>query len=86
MDGKETLPWGYDAPAKNTPRLDAFLEFITDPAIKPSVPEAIKNVLIYWDGGSPKTGDEAKIIEMGIDLQDKETYCARLCHPRQRHI
>jgi hypothetical protein len=64
---KALLLWGYDAPAKDTTPLDQFIEFITNPTINPPKAGEMKNVLIYWDRGTLARGDEAKMVEIGID-------------------
>ena len=70
---KLSLLWGYDtpqngdAPVKDTVPLDDFVKIVTDPTINPSWPGAFKPVLIYWNRGDLNTGDEAKMVEMGID-------------------
>ena len=64
---KLLLPWGYDAPAKDTTPLNDFIKFVTDPIVNPGKDGETKNVLIYWDRGNMKTGDEAKMVEMGIN-------------------
>jgi hypothetical protein len=61
------MPWGYDAPFKDTTPLNDFIKYITDPQVKPARAGEMKNVLVYWDRGNENTGDEAKMIEMGID-------------------
>lgn len=64
---KLMLPWGYDAPAKDTTPLHDFIKFITDPAMNPAEIGTTKTVLVYWDRGTVSRGDEAKMAEIGID-------------------
>jgi hypothetical protein len=38
-----------------------------DTLSSPGTPKPTKNVLVYWDRGDLDRGDEAEMIEMGID-------------------
>lgn len=64
---KHKLPWGYDAPSKKTTPLKDFITYITDGTIKPAEEGRTNSVLVYWDRGTISSGDEAKMVELGID-------------------
>ncbi|KAH0292915.1 hypothetical protein KCU62_g1613, partial [Aureobasidium sp. EXF-3399] len=66
-DPKLLLPWGYDAPGKDTTPLNDFIKFITDLDVNPGKDGETKSVLIHWNRGNIETGDEAKMLEMKID-------------------
>jgi hypothetical protein len=64
---KHLLPWGYDAPVKDTISLLDYVNIITNHELRPAVPGRVKNTLVYWDRGGLTTGDEAKMMEMQIN-------------------
>jgi hypothetical protein len=62
---KHLLPWGHDTPKKSNIPFDHLIQIITCDQI----PEAstLNNILVYWDRGDLRGGDEAKMAEMKID-------------------
>jgi len=55
----------------DTTPLDTFISFVTDVNVKPPRAGTTKNVLVYWDCGWDRgnltKGDEARMLETGID-------------------
>ncbi|KAH0292824.1 hypothetical protein M436DRAFT_78234 [Aureobasidium namibiae CBS 147.97] len=52
----------------DTTPLNTYISFVTNVNIKPPQAGITKNVLVYWDRGDLTRGDEAKMVEMGINL------------------
>jgi hypothetical protein len=63
---KLQLPWGSEAPEKDTTPLDKFIDYATNDSMNPALVGEVKNVLIYWNRGDLTTGDEAKMVAMGL--------------------